>query len=251
MGAGREPNDLRPRVGEGDHHIEMTRLIAVQDRLTFRSRLIILFGLEFSVCNHTGPFQYNSLRHRLIPPMLYICPYLSTAYSFDSHEKHSITHFLFYILRFFLFSIDFCAKNNISSSHAGVIQNDQSSFFDSLSVFTINANKLNVTADSPIHYNPAHIHDMCAICVNLVGNVEYNISEANNNMPSHVRDILSYINYNFAAINNIIELVATCFDISITTLERYFKKYLAITPKRYLEDKNFPMHAGCLVRIAV
>ena len=27
-------------------------------------------------------------------------------------------------------------------------------------------------------------------------------------------------------------------DISITTLERYFKKYLSMTPKRYLEDRK-------------
>lgn len=219
-------------------------------------------------------------------------------------------------------------------------------YLNSITEFTINANKLNVTNASPIRYSPPHIHDLCEIYVNLSGNVsfmveknlytimpgdiiitkpyeyhhcvyndesehlhywflfsskenpelfkfltdrkrgtnnlirlpkdisekflslceklvttnpkhlitviscffemmsyieqgllEYNVSEANNNMPPHVSDILSYINQNFATINNINEL-ATYFDISITTLERYFKKYLAITPKRYLEDKK-------------
>lgn len=69
------------------------------------------------------------------------------------------------------------------------------------------------------------------------GLLEYNVSETNNNMPPHVSDILSYINKNYATIHNINEL-ATYFQVSISTLERYFKKYLAITPKRYLEDKK-------------
>lgn len=66
---------------------------------------------------------------------------------------------------------------------------------------------------------------------------KYNVSEANNHLPPHVSGILSYINKNFASIDNI-RALASEFNISITTLERYFKKYLAITPKRYLEDKK-------------
>ena len=69
------------------------------------------------------------------------------------------------------------------------------------------------------------------------GLLEYNVSETNNNLPPNVSDILSYINKNFATIHNINELAAH-FEISISTLERYFKKYLAITPRRYLEDKK-------------
>ncbi len=67
------------------------------------------------------------------------------------------------------------------------------------------------------------------------GLLEYNVSEANNNLPPHVSDILSYINKNFATIHNINDLSAH-FEISISTLERYFKKYLAITPLKYKKN---------------
>ena len=66
---------------------------------------------------------------------------------------------------------------------------------------------------------------------------KYSVSDANNNMPPHIRKILSHINQHFATINNISKL-ASDFNISITTLERYFKKYLATTPKKYLDNKK-------------
>lgn len=66
---------------------------------------------------------------------------------------------------------------------------------------------------------------------------KYNVSNVNNNMPENINLILSHINRNYATIKNINNLAAE-FDLSITTLERHFKKYLSITPKRYLEDKK-------------
>jgi len=69
------------------------------------------------------------------------------------------------------------------------------------------------------------------------GLVKYNVQDENKGLPQNVKDILNYINENFTSIKNINELAAT-FYISITTLERYFKKYLSVTPKRYLEDKK-------------
>lgn len=69
------------------------------------------------------------------------------------------------------------------------------------------------------------------------GMLQYNISEANTNIPQSLKSILNHINKNFASIKNI-NALATNFNISIATLERHFKKHLAMTPKRYLEDKK-------------
>ncbi len=215
-----------------------------------------------------------------------------------------------------------------------------------INMFSVNANKLNVTHSSPIRHSPPHIHDLCEIYVNLSGNVsfmvekslysiqpgdiiitkpyeyhhciyndnsdhmhywimfspdenpdifdfflerkrgknnlirlpkdisdrflhlcekivtvnpnrsvstiscffellayieqgleKYNVTDINNNIPQNFNSILSHINKNFATIKSINELAAN-FNVSIVTLERYFKKYLSITPKRYLEDKK-------------
>lgn len=87
------------------------------------------------------------------------------------------------------------------------------------------------------------------------GITRYNIQEVNENLPENISNILNYINKNYTTIKNINELSAK-FHISITTLERYFKKYLSLTPKRYLEDKklsnacmllrqNFSVTAAC------
>lgn len=81
-----------------------------------------------------------------------------------------------------------------------------------------------------------------AVFFELLSHIEqglekYNVSNENNNMPQSISDILDYMNKNFATINNI-KKIAEHFDISISTLERYFKKYLSTTPKRYLEDKK-------------
>ncbi|MBR5152870.1 MAG: helix-turn-helix transcriptional regulator [Clostridia bacterium] len=69
------------------------------------------------------------------------------------------------------------------------------------------------------------------------GIAKYNVQEVNQNLPQNVSRILTYINKNFASIKNINDLAST-FHISIATLERYFKKHLSMTPKRYLEDKK-------------
>ena len=67
-----------------------------------------------------------------------------------------------------------------------------------------------------------------------------------NDLPDNINEIIMYINKNFASLKNIHSLAET-FHISITTLERYFKKYLSMTPKRYLEDKKLS-HACYLLR---
>ena len=46
-------------------------------------------------------------------------------------------------------------------------------FLNTVSGFAVNANKLNITQDSPARYSPAHIHDLCEIYVNLSGNVSF------------------------------------------------------------------------------
>ena len=73
---------------------------------------------------------------------------------------------------------------------------------------------------------------------------KYNVSDMNHNMPQNINNILNHINKNYASIKNINALAAE-FNISITTLERYFKKHLSITPKRYLEDKK--LSNACLM----
>ncbi len=90
--------------------------------------------------------------------------------------------------------------------------------------------------------NPTHRATAISLFFEIIsyiakGLARYNINEANQNLPQELTDILSYINKNYALIKNINEL-SSAFHISITTLERYFKKYLSITPKRYLEDKK-------------
>ncbi len=66
---------------------------------------------------------------------------------------------------------------------------------------------------------------------------QYNINETNQNLPQSLIDILDYINNNFAYIKNINQL-SNDLHISVTTLERYFKRYLFTSPKRYLEDRK-------------
>ena len=228
--------------------------------------------------------------------------------------------------------------------------------------FSINANKLNVTSQSPARHSMPHIHDVCEIYVNISGNVsfmveknlysiqpgdilitkpyeyhhciynddsdhlhywimfstsenpklfdfllkkrrgtsnhirlpkntadqvialceqlttvnpennitsihcffeilayieqglqKYNVSNETN-MPENVSNILNYINKNYTTVKTIQELTSV-FDVSIATLERYFKKYLAMTPKRYLEDKKLSnacklLRQGCSVTAA-
>ena len=69
------------------------------------------------------------------------------------------------------------------------------------------------------------------------GMERYSVEEANVNLPHNVKAILNYINKNYTQIHTVNE-IAEVFFISISTLERYFKKYLSMTPKRYLEDKK-------------
>lgn len=78
------------------------------------------------------------------------------------------------------------------------------------------------------------------------GLAEYNVTEEENDFPDNVNEIIRYINRNFDSIKNV-RSIAETFHISITTLERYFRKYLSMTPKRYLEDKKLS-HACLLLR---
>ncbi len=66
---------------------------------------------------------------------------------------------------------------------------------------------------------------------------KYKVQDSNQNLPQNVSRILSYINQNYTSIKNINDLSST-LHISVSTLERYFKKHLNTTPKRYLEDKK-------------
>ena len=76
------------------------------------------------------------------------------------------------------------------------------------------------------------------------GMEKYKVSNTNVSLPKSLKNILDYINKNFASIHTINE-VADKFYISISTLERHFKQYLSMTPKRYLEDKK--LQNACLL----
>lgn len=76
------------------------------------------------------------------------------------------------------------------------------------------------------------------------GMEKYKVSNINLSLPKSLKDILDYINKNFASIHTVNE-VSDKFYISISTLERHFKKYLSMTPKRYLEDKK--LQNACLL----
>lgn len=78
------------------------------------------------------------------------------------------------------------------------------------------------------------------------GLAKYNVSVVNEHLPQNMREILDYINQNYASIHSVRD-IANEFHISITTLERYFKTYLSLTPKRYWEDKKLS-HACRLLR---
>lgn len=58
---------------------------------------------------------------------------------------------------------------------------------------------------------------------------------ANNNIPSRINEIFDYVNKNHIEIKSISEITEK-FGISPSTLERYFKKYLSITPIKYIEQ---------------
>ena len=76
------------------------------------------------------------------------------------------------------------------------------------------------------------------------GMEKYKVSNMNISLPKSLKDILDYINKNFASIHTVNE-VSEKFFISISTLERHFKQYLSMTPKRYLEDKK--LQNACLL----
>ena len=230
---------------------------------------------------------------------------------------------------------------NIINRGGAVMTNDL--IISSIKSFSVNVNKLNVTADSPIRHSPPHIHDLCEIYINLTGNVSFvveknmysvipgdiiitkpyeyhhciynddsehkhywimfspyenpdffdfifkrkrgtgnlvrlnknqitvflNLCEKlvtlklspfsttscffeiisyieqayknnttltpNENIPSHINEIFDFVNKNHTKIKEIKEITQK-FDISISTLERYFKNYLSIAPRKYLES---------------
>jgi len=75
------------------------------------------------------------------------------------------------------------------------------------------------------------------------GMEKYKVSNTNVSLPKSLK-ILDYINKNFASIHSVNE-ISEKFFISISTLERHFKQYLSMTPKRYLEDKK--LQNACLL----
>ncbi len=97
--------------------------------------------------------------------------------------------------------------------------------------------------------NPEECSSSVALFFNLLSDIgegieKYKVSNTNISLPNSLKNILDYINKNFASIQTINQ-VSDKFFISISTLERHFKKYLSMTPKRYLEDKK--LQNACLL----
>lgn len=76
------------------------------------------------------------------------------------------------------------------------------------------------------------------------GTTSYTVNHTTLNIPENLKNILDYINKNYASINTVKE-ISEKFYISISTLERLLKKYLSMTPKRYLEDKK--LQQACIL----
>lgn len=105
--------------------------------------------------------------------------------------------------------------------------------------------------DTLAHIAPGDTLALSACFLSLLallaqGLENYAIDDVNTGFPQKFTRILSHINKNYSAIESIQE-VADEFDVSIATVERYFKTYLHITPKHYLEDKKIA-RAGRLLR---
>lgn len=64
-------------------------------------------------------------------------------------------------------------------------------------------------------------------------------------IPELLQQILDYVNENFAEIHHINEVVEQHF-VSTATLNRYFKRYLHISPREFLESKKLS-HAARLL----
>jgi AraC-like DNA-binding protein len=56
-------------------------------------------------------------------------------------------------------------------------------------------------------------------------------------MPAEMKAILGDINENFASIKHIKELLARHF-VSSATLNRWFREYLSVSPREYVESKK-------------
>ncbi len=67
------------------------------------------------------------------------------------------------------------------------------------------------------------------------------------NIPEILRDILNYIDQTFAEILQINE-IAEHFHISISTLNRLFKKYVQLSPYAYLKNKKLAFAEKLLVK---
>lgn len=208
--------------------------------------------------------------------------------------------------------------------------------------FSVNVNKLNVTAESPIRLSEPHIHDLCEIYINLSGNVSFVVEktlydiaagdiiitkpyeyhhciynddsdhehywimfsphenpdlftfmlerkrgtsnlirlseerrqefmrlceqlatrrlsptaavacffniiaclergyrhndapDAGSHIPAHITAIFDHVNKHHVKIKSVGE-IAESFGVSVSTVERYFKTYLSVTPRKYLD----------------
>lgn len=70
------------------------------------------------------------------------------------------------------------------------------------------------------------------------GLLNYTKPGNNEDFPREFLEILSYINKNYISLSGIRE-IADIFHISLSTIERMFKKYLSVTPRAYLYDRKY------------
>jgi len=96
--------------------------------------------------------------------------------------------------------------------------------------------------DRLAHADPKNSLEVTSLFFALLSYIEnglnnYNVEQTSSHIPQSFLTILDHVNKNYTSIKNVNEIADT-FGISITTLERYFKKHLDMTPRRYLEDKK-------------
>ena len=96
--------------------------------------------------------------------------------------------------------------------------------------------------DAPYPSSIAAFFQLIA-CVND-GIASHTLPDTSTNIPTDLRKILDYIDEHYTTINTVNEIAET-LHLSLSTLERHFKTYLSITPKRYLEDKK--LQKACIL----
>lgn len=128
---------------------------------------------------------------------------------------------------------DFLRKENYSSRFAfdASTGNQLVELFFKLEEYINENNKLGKTA--------------CFLQIMTAFNENQSVSEASETIPEDLQIILDDINENFASMKSIDDIIKNRF-ISAATLNRRFRKYVRLSPKKFLESKKLSYAAKLL-----